>query len=119
MKPKAGSVQTNFVRYISHYRWFETRICINAIAFERFFEYTIRGIQGNQDEMKLNGAHQLLLYADKFNILGEILHNIKKNADSGVFSLKENGVNDNKTKYMIISRDQNDGRNRSIENSSF
>jgi hypothetical protein len=31
-------------------------------------EYFIRKIQENQDEMKLNGTHQLLVYADNVSI---------------------------------------------------
>jgi hypothetical protein len=56
------------------------------------FEYTIREIQGNQDGLKLNGTHQILVYADNVNILGESLRNIKKNADAFLFAIKENGI---------------------------
>jgi hypothetical protein len=35
----------------------------------------------NQDGLKLNGAHQLLVYADNDNILGGSLHTIKKNTE--------------------------------------
>jgi hypothetical protein len=36
----------------------------------------------NQDVLKLNGTHQLLVYADDFNMLGGSVGNIKENANS-------------------------------------
>jgi hypothetical protein len=73
--------------------------------------------------LKLNGTHQLLAYADDVNILGGSVHTVKKNAEALVVVTKENGleVNVYKTKYMIMSRDQNAGRSHSIsiDNSSI
>ena len=73
--------------------------------------------------MKLNGTHQLLAYADDVNILGGSAHTVKKNAETLVAAAKEIGieVNANKTKYMVVSRDQRAGRNHSvkIDNNSF
>ena len=73
--------------------------------------------------MKLNGAHQLLVYADDVNILGGSVLTIKENTEALVGASKENGleVNADKPKYMVLSQDQNAGRNHSIkiDNSSF
>ena len=73
--------------------------------------------------MKLNCTHQLLAYADDVNILGGSIHTLKKNAESLVVATREIGleVSADKTKYMIMSRDQNAGRNHSVrtDNSTF
>ena len=55
--------------------------------------------------MKLNGTHQLVVYADDVNILGGSLHTIKKNAEALVVASKEIGleVNADKTENMVMS----------------
>ena len=67
--------------------------------------------------MKLNGTHQLLVYTDYVNILGGNVQIVKENAESLVVAGKEIGlqVNADKTKYMVMSGDQNAGRNHSIK----
>jgi hypothetical protein len=73
--------------------------------------------------LKLNGTHQLLVYADDVNILGGSIHAIKKNTEAFVVASKEIDleVNAEKTKYMVMSRDQNAGQNHNIktDNKSF
>ena len=73
--------------------------------------------------MKLNGTHQLLAYADDVNILGGSVHMVKENAEPLVVATKEIGleVYADKTKYMIMSRDQNAGRSHRMktDNSSI
>jgi GTP-dependent phosphoenolpyruvate carboxykinase len=71
----------------------------------------------NQDGLKLNGTHQLLAYVDDVNILGGSAHAVKENAEALVVATKEIGleVNADKTKYMVMSRDQNAGRSYSWE----
>jgi hypothetical protein len=61
-----------FVRYVSHYEQFETR-CSVTVALE----YVIRKVQADQEGMKLNDAHQLLMHADAVNILGGNTHTMK------------------------------------------
>jgi len=80
------------------------------LLFNFAVEYAIRWVQVNQDGLKLNGTHQLLVYADDVNILGGSVHIVKENAEALLVGTKEIGleVNAHKTKYMVISRDQND-----------
>jgi len=68
--------------------------------------------------LKLNGTHQLLAYADDVNILGGSIHTLMENADALVAATREIGleVNADKTKYMVMSRDQNAGRIQSLRN---
>ena len=73
--------------------------------------------------MKLNGTHQLLLYADGVYVLWGSAHTVKENTEFLIVASKETGleVNADKTKYMVMSRDQNTGRSRNmkIDNSTF
>jgi len=79
--------------------------------------------QVKQVGLKLNGTHQLLVYADDVYMLGGSVYITKKNTDGLVVASKETGleVNTDKTKYIIMSRDQNAGRSRNIktDNSSL
>jgi hypothetical protein len=73
-------------------------------------------LQVNQDSLKLNGSHQLLVNADDVNILGGSVHTLKKNAEALIFANKETGldVNVDISKYMVMSRDHNAGRSHDI-----
>jgi hypothetical protein len=80
-------------------------------------EYAIRRFQANQEGLKLNGTHQLVVYADDVNISGGSVHAIKKNIEALLVASKEIGleVNAEKTKYMVMSRNQNAGQNHNIK----
>jgi len=70
-----------------------------------------------------NGTHQILVYADAVYILGGSAHTIKENTEALVVASKAIGleVNAYKSKYMVMSRDQNVGQSHSIkiDNSFF
>ena len=88
---------------------------LSPLLFNFALEYAIR-IQVNHDGLKLNGTHQLLVYADDVNILEGSVHTIQKNAEALVAARKETGleVNADKTKCIINSRDKNAGQIQSI-----
>jgi hypothetical protein len=48
------------------------------LFFNFALENAIRRVQVNQDGLKLNGTHQLLVYADYVNTLGGSVRTIKK-----------------------------------------
>jgi len=52
-------------------------------------EYTIRRVHAKQDGLKLNGTHQLLVYADEVNILGGSIQTMKKSTGTLVVINKE------------------------------
>ena len=85
-----------------------------SLLFNFALEYTIRRVQVIQDGLKLNGTLQLLAYANDVNILGGSVHTINENAEALVVASKETGleVNADKTRYMVMSRDQNAGRSQ-------
>jgi hypothetical protein len=83
----------------------------------------IRNIQENQAGLKLNWTHQILAYADDVNLLGHNIDTINKNKQTLIDASKEVGleVNVEKTKYMLVSQEENAGQNREIKigNRSF
>jgi hypothetical protein len=90
---------------------------LSPLFFNFALEYAIRKVHENQVELKLNGTHQLLAYADDVNLLGDNIDTINKNTQTLIDASKEVGleVNVEKTKYMLVSRDQNAGQNWDIK----
>jgi len=95
----------------------------SPLLFIFALEYAIKRVQVIQDCLKVNGTHQLLVYADDVITLGGSICTIEKNTEALVVDSKGTGleVNADKTKYMVIARDQIAGRSHAIniDNKSF
>jgi len=52
-------------------------------------QYAIGRVQVNQDDLKLNGAHQFLVYVDYVNTLGGSIHTTKRNTNASLVAQKE------------------------------
>jgi len=48
------------------------------LLFKFALEYAIRRVHVNQDGLKLNSTHQLLVYADDVNTLGRRVHTVER-----------------------------------------
>jgi hypothetical protein len=88
-----------------------------ATAFNFALEYIIMKVQENQVVLKLNGVHQLLVYAHEVDLLSDNIAAIKKNTETLTDASKEVGleVNTEKTIYMLLSHHQNTAQNHNIK----
>ena len=62
---------------------------LSSLLVNFALEYAIRRVQVNQDGLKLNGTHQLLVYVDDVNKLGGSVRTIKENAEALILARKE------------------------------
>jgi hypothetical protein len=74
-----------------------------SLLFNFALQYSIRVVRVIQGGLKLNGSHQLLVYADDVNILGGSVHTVKENAEALVVASKEIGLEVNADKLSSWS----------------
>jgi len=55
---------------------------VSPLVFNFALVYAVRRVQVNQDCLKLNGTHHVVVYAGDVNIWGGSVHTVKKNAET-------------------------------------
>jgi hypothetical protein len=68
------------------------------LLFNFVLEYAIKKVKENQVGMKMNRTHQLLVYADDLNPLGDNIDTIKKNTQTLIDARKDVGLEVNPEK---------------------
>jgi hypothetical protein len=70
---------------------FKQEDALLPLLFNFTLKYAIRTVQANQEGLKLNHTHHLLVYANDVNVLKGSTHTIRKNSEALVNASEENG----------------------------
>jgi hypothetical protein len=79
---------------------------LSPLLFNFALEYAIRKVQENRVGLKLSKTHQLLVYADDVNLLGDNIDTKKENTQTSIDASKEVGLeaNTEKTKFIVMCK---------------
>jgi len=85
--------------------------------------YAMRKVQANQQRLKWNMTHQLLVSADGVDLLGKDIDTIKKNTEVLLFISKHIGLEANTEKTMfflyLVNRTQGKITTTKVDNKFF
>jgi hypothetical protein len=95
---------------------------LSPLLINLTLDYDIKKVQENEIGLELNWTHQLLVYADDVNLLGDSVNTTKENTETLLEASRDIGLEmkAEKTKYVIMSH-PNSGQNQNIRiaNESF
>jgi hypothetical protein len=82
------------------------------LALKAALAYGMRNVKENQVGFEWNGMHQLLVYADDINLLGDSVNTTQENSETLLEASRDIGleINAEKTKSMM-SHYPNSGQN--------